>query len=448
MSSSADEPFDETMLSAYLDQELEPSERLKVERELDKSPELRTLFAELSQIRNLVATCNIPLASELKAISGPWDSRTTTTIVSPVRLDSSHSAWTKNWTRLASLAAAIALLLSLGSIAILSTSTGRWISSRSTNEKVARRESKPAPAPSTPAPSTIAPTPSGSLARLPPAADRASPGTRAPKAIAPAAGSMKTDDANVAADSPQFKPVSANESLVSKFIQYLTNDAEKKQLKRGNDNSLADDRQELNGVFRVQAKTSSDLESRYLLFFDDAKGGKAETLAFESHSESLERQLGENRDKRNEEVIDNQRANGDQRKGQGEVKEHVVELIVPEEKWDEARALLVEKGFAIEDMRSNRADTSTHETLTFRGASNPLSPTGWTIVPSNNNSLGKEDTNSALIAEPAQSSSTEASRPYSRQSDQVVVELKDTGRKYRRIRVTLSEETTKSRSNE
>ena len=433
MSSSADEPFDEVLLSAYLDQELEPSERLKVERELDKSPELRTLFAELSQIRNLVAACNIPLESESKTISGPWESNNSTTIVSPTTLDSSHSAWTKNWPRLASLAAAITLLLGLGSIVILSTSTGRWISYQSTNE-VARPELEPSPTQSASAPSASA---------------RSLPAARVPEAIAPAAGSMKTEAADVAAaDVSRFSSESTNESLVARFILYVNSEANKRQLNTGNEKSPANDHQELSGVFRVQANVPSETENGYLLFFDDAKSGKAETLAFSSPSDTLERQLAEIRDKSNQEVSENRGAVGLQGKSQSGVKEQVVELIIPEENWDVASALLIEKGFAMEHMSSNSVDAPSPEILRFRAAANPLSPSGWTIVPMNHSSLGKQDTKSALIAEPAHNVGTDASRPASRRSDLDVAELKESGIKFRRIRVTLSEESRKSRSNE
>jgi hypothetical protein len=433
MSSSADEPFDEVLLSAYLDQELEPSERLKVERELDKSPELRTLFAELSQIRNLVAACNIPLESESKIISGPWESNNSTTIVSPTTLDSSHSAWTKNWPRLASLAAAITLLLGLGSIVILSTSTRRWISYQSTNEEVARPELEPSPTQSASAPSASA---------------RSSPAARVPEAVAPAAGSMKTEAADVAANVPRFSSESTNESLVARFILYVNSEANKRKLNTGNEKSPANDHQELSGVFRVQANVPSETENGYLLFFDDAKSGKAEKLAFNSSSDTLKQQLAEIRDKSNQEVSENRGAVGLQGKGQSGVKEQVIELIIPEENWDAASALLIEKGFAIEDMRSNSVDASSPEILRFRAAANPLSPSGWTIVPVNHSSLGKQDTKSALIAEPAHNLGTEASRPASRRSDLDVAELKESGIKFRRIRVTLSEESRKSRSDE
>ncbi|MCY3010433.1 MAG: hypothetical protein NTY42_11375 [Planctomycetota bacterium] len=433
MSSSADEPFDEVLLSAYLDQELEPSERLKVERELDKSPELRTLFAELSQIRNLVAACNIPLESESKIISGPWESNNSTTIVSPTTLDSSHSAWTKNWPRLASLAAAITLLLGLGSIVILSTSTGRWISYQSTNE-VARPELEPSPTQSASAPSASA---------------RSLPAARVPEAIAPAAGSMKTEAADVAAaDVSRFSSESTNESLVARFILYVNSEANKRQLNTGNEKSPANDHQELSGVFRVQANVPSETENGYLLFFDDAKSGKAETLAFSSPSDTLERQLAEIRDKSNQEVSENRGAVGLQGKSQSGVKEQAVELIIPEENWDVASALLIEKGFAMEHMSSNSVDAPSPEILRFRAAANPLSPSGWTIVPMNHSSLGKQDTKSALIAEPAHNVGTDASRPASRRSDLDVAELKESGIKFRRIRVTLSEESRKSRSDE
>jgi hypothetical protein len=433
MSFSADEPFDEVLLSAYLDQELEPSERLKVERELDKSPELRTLFAELSQIRNLVAACNIPLESESKIISGPWESNNSTTIVSPTTLDSSHSAWTKNWPRLASLAAAITLLLGLGSIVILSTSTRRWISYQSTNEEVARPELEPSPTQSASAPSASA---------------RSSPAARVPEAVAPAAGSMKTEAADVAANVPRFSSESTNESLVARFILYVNSEANKRKLNTGNEKSPANDHQELSGVFRVQANVPSETENGYLLFFDDAKSVKAENLAFNSSSDTLKQQLAEIRDKSNQEVSENRGAVGLQGKGQSGVKEQVVELIIPEENWDAASALLIEKGFAIEDMRSNSVDASSPEILRFRAAANLLSPSGWTIVPVNHSSLGKQDTKSALIAEPAHNVGTEASRPASRRSDLDVAELKESGIKFRRIRVTLSEESRKSRSDE
>ena len=434
MSSSADEPFDEVLLSAYLDQELEPSERLKVERELDKSPELRTLFAELSQIRNLVAACNIPLESESKTISGPWESNNSTKIVSPTTLDSSHSAWTKSWRPLASLAAAAALMMGLGSIVILSTSTGRWISYQSTNEEVARPELEPSPTQSASAPSASA---------------RSLPAARVPEAIAPAAGSMKTEAADVAAaDVSRFSSESTNESLVARFILYVNSEANKRQLNTGNEKSPANDHQELSGVFRVQANVPSETENGYLLFFDDAKSGKAETLAFSSPSDTLERQLAEIRDKSNQEVSENRGAVGLHGKSQSGVKEQAVELIIPEENWDVASALLIEKGFAMEHMSSNSVDAPSPEILRFRAAANPLSPSGWTIVPMNHSSLGKQDTKSALIAEPAHNVGTDASRPASRRSDLDVAELKESGIKFRRIRVTLSEESRKSRSNE
>lgn len=434
MSSSADEPFDEVLLSAYLDQELEPSERLKVERELDKSPELRTLFAELSQIRNLVAACNIPLESESKTISGPWESNNSTKIVSPTTLDSSHSAWTKSWRPLASLAAAAALMMGLGSIVILSTSTGRWISYQSTNEEVSRPELEPSPTQSAPAPSASA---------------RSLPAARVPEAIAPAAGSMKTEAADVAAaDVSRFSSESTNESLVARFILYVNSEANKRQLNTGNEKSPANDHQELSGVFRVQANVPSETENGYLLFFDDTKSGKAETLARNSPSDTLEQQLAEIRDKSNQEVSENRGAVGLQGKSQSGVKEQVVELIIPEENWDVASALLIEKGFAMEHMSSNIVDAPSPGILRFRAAANPLSPSGWTIVPVNHSSLGKQDTKSALIAEPAHNVGTEASRPASRRSDLDVAELKESGIKFRRIRVTLSEESRKSRSNE
>lgn len=434
MSSSADEPFDEVLLSAYLDQELEPSERLKVERELDKSPELRTLFAELSQIRNLVAACNIPLESESKTISGPWESNNSTTFASPTTLDSSHSAWTKNWRPLASLAAAVALLMGLGSIVILSTSTGLWISYQSTNEEVARPELEPSPSQSAPAPSASA---------------RSLPAARVPEAIAPAAGSMKEEAANVAAaDVSRFSSESTNESLVARFILYVNSEANKRQLNTGNEKSPANDHQEFSGVFRVQANVPSETENGYLLFFDDTKSGKAETLARNSPSDTLERQLAEIRDKSNQEVSENRGAVGLQGKNQSGVEEQVVELIIPEENWDVASALLIEKGFAMEHMSSNIVDAPFPEILRFRAAANPLSPSGWTIVPVNHSSLGKQDTKSALIAEPAHNVGTEASRPASRRSDLDVAEWKESGIKFRRIRVTLSEESRKSRSNE
>lgn len=434
MSSSADEPFDEVLLSAYLDQELEPSERLKVERELDKSPELRTLFAELSQIRNLVAACNIPLESESKTISGPWESNNSTKIVSPTTLDSSHSAWTKSWRPLASLAAAAALMMGLGSIVILSTSTGRWISYQSTNEEVSRPELEPSPTQSAPAPSASA---------------RSLPAARVPEAIVPAAGSMKTEAADVAsADVSRFSSESTNESLVARFILYVNSEANKRQLNTGNEKSPANDHQEFSGVFRVQTNVPSETENGYLLFFDDAKSGKAETLAFNSPSDTLEQQLAEIRDKSNQEVSENRGAVGLQGKSQSGVKEQVVELIIPEENWDVASALLIEKGFAMEHMSSNSVDAPSPEILRFRAAANPLSPSGWMIVPVNHSSLGKQDTKSALIAEPARNVGTEASRPASRRSDLDVAQLKESGIKFRRIRVTLSEESRKSRSNE
>jgi hypothetical protein len=358
MSASANEPFDETLLSAYLDQELDASERAMVERELEKSPELRALFAELSQIRNLVATCNIPLASESKAISGPWESSSTTDLVRSTPAVATQSAWTTHLPRLASLAAAIALLLGLGAIVVWSTSSGRWIAYQPTNEKVAKREASPSPAPSASAPSYLDP----SVARSVPATSEPESLASSPKR------NMATEASDLPTNSARFSLESPEESLEEKFIQFLNGNSKTERSSVAKDKSLANDVTEVSGLFRVQAM------------------------------EPLLRS-----------------------KRQSNAREQVVELIIPEEKWEAAKALLFKKGFAMERMLGSSGDVLSAESLAFRATVNRLSPAEWTIVAANDEPTDK---------------------------DIGVVELKESETKFRKIRVTLTEETTKSSSDE
>jgi hypothetical protein len=65
-----DPPFDESLLTAYLDNEVTESERQLVESELKRSASLRDLLQELREVRELVG--GLPAESFRPITSGPW----------------------------------------------------------------------------------------------------------------------------------------------------------------------------------------------------------------------------------------------------------------------------------------------------------------------------------------------------------------------------------------
>ncbi len=73
-------PFDESLLTAYLDNELSQEERVATEKALEASPSLRDLLSDLARVRNLVASCREEWSEELReeredcriVKAGPW----------------------------------------------------------------------------------------------------------------------------------------------------------------------------------------------------------------------------------------------------------------------------------------------------------------------------------------------------------------------------------------
>ena len=101
------EPFDETLLTAYLDNELSNEEQERVELHLQSSESTRKLFHELRSIRSLVMEFHqaTPVRSFEK---GPWNE-------SKVSLANPNSVWMQHGRQIASLAAVVAIAVS-GSI--------------------------------------------------------------------------------------------------------------------------------------------------------------------------------------------------------------------------------------------------------------------------------------------------------------------------------------------
>jgi hypothetical protein len=104
--------FDETLLTAYLDNELTSSEREAVERQLHSSESTRKLVAELRSIRDMITQVHLSPPSR-SFTNGPWND-------SQVALPLQGSIWTRNWQRLASLAAGLAIIVG-GSVLLVRT---------------------------------------------------------------------------------------------------------------------------------------------------------------------------------------------------------------------------------------------------------------------------------------------------------------------------------------
>ncbi|AMV33926.1 hypothetical protein VN12_17485 [Pirellula sp. SH-Sr6A] len=66
--------FDESWLSAYLDHELSPDQRHRVETMLETRADLRLTLDRLVRVRAAIAACKIELPSDARIVrSGPWD---------------------------------------------------------------------------------------------------------------------------------------------------------------------------------------------------------------------------------------------------------------------------------------------------------------------------------------------------------------------------------------
>jgi hypothetical protein len=104
--------FDETLLTAYLDNELTSSEREAVERQLHSSESTRKLVAELRSIREMIMQVHLSPPSR-SFTNGPWNEPQ---VVLPLQ----GSIWARNWQRLASLAAVLAIIVG-GSVLFVRT---------------------------------------------------------------------------------------------------------------------------------------------------------------------------------------------------------------------------------------------------------------------------------------------------------------------------------------
>jgi hypothetical protein len=110
--------FDETLLTAYLDNELTSSEREAVERQLHTSESKRKLLAELRSIREMIAQVHLSPPSR-SFTNGPWnESQEVLPLQDSIWMQ--DSIWTRNWRRLASLAAVLAILVG-GSVLFVRT---------------------------------------------------------------------------------------------------------------------------------------------------------------------------------------------------------------------------------------------------------------------------------------------------------------------------------------
>ena len=108
-------PFEDVLLTAYLDNELTELERRTVEEQLVLSEESRNLLAELASIRDRVKLLHT-VKSERSFRAGPWSQSSLTQAEATDRLhptssvlESSGNAWNWTWQQLVSIAALLAI---------------------------------------------------------------------------------------------------------------------------------------------------------------------------------------------------------------------------------------------------------------------------------------------------------------------------------------------------
>lgn len=120
----SNEPFDESLLSAYLDNELSDADRLLVETKLASEPSMRQMLSELADVRTWV-TGTIRETTTVTKLNGPWNASnldpsglpTQLPIPSPTRMPQTpqNAPWMwKNARWVGSLAALILVLLTTG----------------------------------------------------------------------------------------------------------------------------------------------------------------------------------------------------------------------------------------------------------------------------------------------------------------------------------------------
>lgn len=438
------EPFDESLLSAYLDDELEPDLRTLVDGALAKSPELRALLADLSKIRSVVSTCSIPLPSEAKAITGPWETLPPTTLAAKER--KANGYWVGSFPRLASLAAAVVLLLGVG----VMTVSPKWLSQRLSylSEGVDTANHKTASMP----PPTSTRTSVESLRRTSKESDTehsakelGSTSVNPPNALKKLelTDPSRIESAEKRSRSDAFdKPASGSptesedsaRSLVARFLQFVNSDASTENL-----SSSVADRTVVLGRFQFEADDPLVTDKSHVFIFSNGKGNTANTqvpaVARSLPTDGFIR-LGEDPEKTDQESAESQK----------KILEPRVEFVIPVEDWDAASALLKKKGFSLESLSKDSEDFSSAEALRFRASVNRSFPTEWKVGivhqsqrASESSSKVDDDSKEKAVPDGEQKRSNE-------KRDQGTT--KKPVPQFLRIQVTLSEDSSKSSSNE
>ena len=438
------EKFDESLLSAYLDDELEPDLRTLVEEELAKSAELRVLLAELSTIRSMVSSCNIPLGVESTAITGPWDMNPSTTLAE--KEGTANGYWVGSFPRLASLAAAIVLLLGIGAMTV----APKWLSQRlsflSEGVDTANRKTTSMPAPTSTRTSVETLQRSskesnadrsakdlGSTIINPPNALKKA-GLTDPSRIESTEQRSRSEAFDKPANGSPVKGEDSTQSLVVRFLQFINSDTNKENL-----SSSVADRTVVLGRFQFDADEPLLTDKSHVFIFSGAKGNAANTQV-PAAAPSLPTdgfiRLGDD-----PEMTDQESA-GSQKK----IFESTVELLIPLEHWDAASTLLKKKGFSLESLSKDSEDFSRAEALRFRASVNRSFPTEWKISIVNQSQRASES--SSKVGDDSKEKAAPDGEQKSSNEKRDQGTTKKSVPQFRRIQVSLSEDSSKSSSNE
>ena len=141
--SSLPESFDESLLTAYLDGELSPTDAASVQATLAESPALQQTLVELTRVRELLARLKRSSpTSERSYVHGPWnDDR----VLLPSTAEQ-QASWWNSPSPLANLAASLLILFSFGMIAWWSFAPFRPVAMETESPSGPARRSPAAPA--------------------------------------------------------------------------------------------------------------------------------------------------------------------------------------------------------------------------------------------------------------------------------------------------------------
>ncbi|MBU6172611.1 MAG: zf-HC2 domain-containing protein [Planctomycetes bacterium] len=140
---SLPESFDESLLTAYLDGELSPTDAASVQAALAESPALQQMLLELTRVRELLARLKQSSpASERSYIHGPWNDDGV--LLRPTT--EKQSSWWNSPSPLANLAASLLIFLSFGMIAWWSFAPFRPIAMETESFSESARRPSVAPA--------------------------------------------------------------------------------------------------------------------------------------------------------------------------------------------------------------------------------------------------------------------------------------------------------------